>query len=283
MNDSNLPVAAAPCPALVSALRRVLHPLVKLLLANSVTYPYLANLLKSIYVEVADREFCLDKKRQTDSRVSLLSGVHRKDVKKLRGEGPSGFTPMPSVSLGAQLVALWTSNALFLDAEGHHKPLPRLASEGGDSSFEHLVSLVSKDMRSRVVLDEWLRIGVARMDNQGMVCLNTDAFVPENGFEEKAFYFGENLHDHLSAAAHNLLGIRPPFLDRSVHYDSLSKESVDELAALSKELGMQALHAVNRRAMELQKRDSGAEDANFRMNFGTYFYSAGQEDSNEGK
>ncbi len=283
MNDSDLPAVAAPSSALVCALRRLLHPLVKLLLANSITYPYLANLLKSVYVEVADSEFCLEKKQQTDSRVSLLSGVHRKDVKRLRSEGPSGFTPMPSVSLGAQLVALWTSNALFLDAEGRHKPLPRLASEGGESSFEGLVAMVSKDMRSRVVLDEWLRIGVARMDERGWVCLNTDAFVPENGFEEKAFYFGENLHDHLSAAAHNLLGIRPAFMDRSVHYDSLSRASVEELAALSKELGMQALHAVNRRAMELQERDSGSEDANFRMNFGAYFYSAGQEESSAGK
>ncbi|HQT25010.1 MAG TPA: DUF6502 family protein, partial [Burkholderiales bacterium] len=269
----------APSPVLVAALRRILYPLVKLLLSNSVTYPFLANLLKSTYVEVAEREFSLAGKLQTDSRISLLSGVHRKDVKRLRSEDPREKVIAPTVSMGARLVALWTSNPLFLDENGQHKPLPRLASEGGPSSFEGLVGLVSKDMRSRVVLDEWLRIGVARLDEEGHVCLNTDAFIPESGFDEKAFYFGQNLRDHLSAAAHNLQGLKPPFLERSVYYNSLTKESVQELAELSKKQGMQALHAVNRHALSLQEKDQGKQEANQRMNFGIYFLSAADEDT----
>ena len=76
--------AAGPSPALVAALRRLLRPLVHLMVARGITYPQLSDLLKGLFVEVADGDFRLDGKAPTDSRVSLVSGVHRKDVSRLR-------------------------------------------------------------------------------------------------------------------------------------------------------------------------------------------------------
>ena len=73
-----------PSPALVRALRKLLRPLVRLMLAHGITYPYLSDLLKGLFVEVAEQDFRLDAKAPTDSRVSLVSGVHRKDVARLR-------------------------------------------------------------------------------------------------------------------------------------------------------------------------------------------------------
>lgn len=264
----------APPPALISALRRLLRPLIKLLLINGITYPFLSNLLKSLYVEVAREEFVLHGKPQTDSRISLLSGVHRKDVKRLGEESQQEQVVPPTVSLGAKLVAVWTSNTMYLDGNGRHLPLPRQASEGGVKSFEGLVGSVSKDIRSRVILDEWLRIGIVHIDEEDRVCLNTDAFIPEHGYDEKAYYFGQNLQDHIAAGAHNILGQKPPFLERSVYYDNLSPESVAELAELSKDLGMQALVAVNKRAKSLQDGDAQKSDAKHRINFGVYYFSA---------
>lgn len=273
--SSNL---GAPASSLVTALTRLLRPLVKLLLNHSITYPFLADLLKSVYVEVADKDFPVEGKKQTDSRVSLLTGVHRKDVKRLLHVEKRKDSVPAAVSLGAQLVARWTGLAEYLDEQGRPRPLPRLASDGGRLSFEGLVESVSKDMRSRVVLDEWLRLGVARIDEEDRVCLNVEAFIPERGFDEKAYYFGRNLHDHLAAGTHNLLGEKPPFVERSVYYDNLSPQSVKLLADLSKQVGMQALQAVNRYAMELQREDSGRPDARLRMNFGIYYYSAPTDD-----
>ncbi|TAJ80965.1 MAG: hypothetical protein EPO42_03275 [Gallionellaceae bacterium] len=276
MSTKNLSTTGSHVPpsTLVAALRRLLRPLIKLLLVNGITYPFLSNLLKSLYVEIAREEFLLNGKAQTDSRISLLSGVHRKDVKRLGEESLQEQSIPPSISLGAKLVALWTSNELYLDENGRHIPLPRQASEGGAKSFEGLVSSVSKDIRSRVILDEWLRIGVAHVDGEDRVCLNTDAFIPENGYDEKAYYFGQNLHDHIAAGAHNLLGQKPPFLDRSVYYNKLTPESVAELAELSKKLGMQALVAVNKRAGALQQRDAEKTGADQRINFGVYYFDA---------
>ena len=273
------PLAAAPHPALVRALHRMLRPLVRMLLAHQITYPFLTNLLKTIFVEVAEREFSLPDRRQTVSRVSLLTGIHRKDVKRLRQGAPESAAVPAAVSLGAQLVARWTGVAEFLQEDGHPKALPRQSESG--VSFQRLVESVSKDIRPRVVLDEWLRLGVARIEpvnDQELVRLNVDAFVPASGFDEKAFYFGRNLRDHIATAASNLAGVDPSRLERSVYYDDLTADSVRELAELSEDRAMDALQAVNRRALALQASDAGKPDATSRMNFGVYFSDDGGDE-----
>lgn len=264
-----------PTPALVLALRRVLRPLVKLMLARGVTYPYLCDLLKALFVEVADKDFRIGAKPPTDSRVSLVSGVHRKEVNRLRQEmasAPDTETVPSVVSLGAQLVAVWLGSPQYLDENNRPKPLARFVSEGGDLSFEALVAGVNSDIRSRVVLDEWQRLGVVHFDEQRRVCLNVEAFVPAEGFDEKAFYFGHNLHDHAAAATHNLIDGGKPFLERSVHYDALSANSIAALAAQSEQVGMKALLALNKSAIAFETADAKAPAPRQRMTFGIYFY-----------
>lgn len=72
--DENHSISPQPPAVLVAAIRKVLRPLVRLLLTFQITYPFIVNLLKSLYVEVADQEFAMDEKRQTDSRINLLIG-----------------------------------------------------------------------------------------------------------------------------------------------------------------------------------------------------------------
>lgn len=269
------PHKVAPAASLVAALRHLLRPLIHLLIARGYTYPMLADLLKEIYVDIADRDFRLRGEPPTDSRVSLLSGVHRKDVRRLRGAAPLDEEAVPeTVALGAQLAAAWTTKREFLDSKGRPRRLARLASQGGKRSFEALVEGVSRDIRARSVLDEWLRLGVVELDKDDHVVLRAAAFVPARGFDEKAFYLGHNLHDHLAAAAHNLQGAGPPFLERSVHYDALGPESEAQLAALAEETGANALQKMNRKAIACEARDLRNAAPKRRFTFGIYFFSA---------
>jgi Family of unknown function (DUF6502) len=275
MTESN---HSSPSPAFVQALRLLLRPIVRVVLSQGIPFAYLSELLKSILVEEANQNFRLDKKSPTDSRISLLTGVHRKDVNRLRNAVVDADTKLPSkVSLGGQLVAQWLGNDQYLDEKGQPKPLPRYKSEGGLASFEALVMGVNSDIRSRVVLDEWTRLGVVHIDEEKRVCLNTQAFIPSKGFDEKAFYFGHNLHDHAAASAHNLMGLEPPFMERSVHYTGLSTDSINQLTAETKELGMKALLAVNKSAMEREKIDAVSNTPRHRMTFGIYFYAESEE------
>ena len=261
-----------PPQALLRALRRLLGPLVRLLLKHQITFPAFAQLLKSVYVEQANRAFAIPGRPQTLSRLTLLTGIHRKDVKRLQNETPHADPVPANISLGSQIVLRWTLDPAYQTREGEPMPLPRLARDAARPSFESLVESLSKDIRPRAVLDEWRRLGIATVDADDRVHLVANAFVPEHGFDEKAYYLGRNLHDHLAATAHNLSEHDTPMLERSVYYGKLRADSVATLQALSSRLGMEALQRINREARALQQVDEHESNADQRMRFGVYFY-----------
>jgi len=275
------PVFLPSAAVLKSAVARAVRPLVALLIEHGLTYPWFSNLLKSVFIEVADKDFQLPDKRQTDSRLTLLTGVHRKDIRRLRGAAHGDEAPPPSVYLGAQVAAIWTGNERYLDEDGHPRRLPRI-SQDGEPSFEELVTGVNTDIRPRAVLDEWLRLGAVEIDSDNYIRLKTEAFVPSEGFEEKAYYLGRNVHDHLAAARHNVQGEEPPLLERSVYYDDLSAGSVRELDEMARREGMKVLQTLNRRARELQAIDAErASDNTYRLNFGVYLYHEREDPATE--
>lgn len=258
---------------IVAAIRYLLRPLIHLLLSNGISFPAFCDQVRLTYVKVAEEEFRLPSKPQTDSRISLLTGIHRREVNRLRNEQSSGINLSQQASMSALLLTIWSGHPEYLNAQGLPIPLPRLASNSDGVSFESMVQSVSKDFRARVVLDEWLRQGIVTLDTDDNVHLCADAFIQPHDIEEKIYYFGQNIHDHLAATVHNLAEGEPPFLERCVFYDKLSADSVKELADYSRLAGMRALHAVNKRAAELQKRDQGQPDAVYRSNFGVYNFS----------
>ncbi len=274
--DSNH-VQGALHPALIRAVRRLLRPLVRLLIREGLTFPALSTLLKELYVSVGEADYASADGRQTDSRISLLTGVHRKDVKRLRVLGKDEAAgPPTALSLSAQIIALWAGSPDFAEASGQLRPLARFAEEG--PSFESLVTRVSKDIRPRAVLDDWLERGLAYFDAEGRVVLGEAALVPRKDFGELAFFLGRNLHDHIAACVHNLSGGAVPFIERAVYYDQLTPEAVSRLRSLAHDLGMTALLALNREANALAEREAGSPDASHRISFGVYYYAASDPD-----
>src|SRR4051812_24093206 len=178
---SQQPIATA---SLRAPLARLLRPLVRLCIRGGLTFPALAQLLRELFVNVAEHDFALEGKEQTDSRVSLLTGIHRKEVARLRGAGaPVNETPA-TLSLASAIMARWLAAPEFIDATGNPLPLPRMA--GGDvASFETLVSSITKDVRPRAVLDEWLDRKLVTINDDGEIELVDTAFVPSGDDERK--------------------------------------------------------------------------------------------------
>ena len=248
-------------------LARLLRPLVRLLVRAGITYPALVELLRELYVNVAEYDFALPGKEQTDSRVSLLTGIHRKEVRRLRGAGaPVNAVPV-AVSRTSRILARWIAEARYTDRAGRPLPLPRTAETG--PSFEELVSSLTRDLRPRAVLDEWLDRGLATLDGEDRVVLAERAYVPKAGDDQQLYYFGRNLHDHIAAAVANVEGRAPPYLERAVHYDGLSRELAERLAGRSREVALDALTTVNREAHRACATD---EPGPWRWNFGIYVF-----------
>jgi len=260
---------------LIAAVKRLLRPLVRLLVSRGVGLGTMTELLKEVYVSVAIQESEADKKAPSDSRISVMTGVHRKDVKRLRSVAPEDFVAPRTVSLGAHIISRWIASPETTDANGQPRPLARPA-------FDSLVASISTDVRPRAVLDDWIRLGVARLDGEHVV-LNQAAFVAPKGLEEKSFYLGRNVGDHIAAAAHNLLGDGNALLERSVHYSNLTKSSVKVLTEAAERTGMQSLLALNRMALDLAAKDKDDPEAVQRINFGLYFYNGTSSFNNLGQ
>jgi hypothetical protein len=261
---------------LLQQIQRLLRPLVRLAITSGVTFPVMADLLRGVFVDVASRDLLGDAASRTDSRISLLTGVHRKEIRRLRTEAPAGEAIPPVVTIGSQIVARWLGMKQYCSASGEPLPLPRLRAGADAPSFEALVETVTTDVRPRAVLDDLLAQGVVVLEENDLVRLNKVAFIPSAATAEQLFFFGRNLHDHIAAAAANVAASSSaPFLDSSVHYDQLSPETATQLLRVAYATAEQALVSVNRAAISLTEPASPLPPApaqTRRVNFGIYIY-----------
>lgn len=256
---------------LLATFKKVVKPLVRLFLEKGITYTLLLDELKQVFVEVATEEFKIDGKSQTDSRITLLTGVHRRDVNRFRNL--SANVSQLKTNFSAQLISQWLGNEKFVDEFGRPKRLARSNKVNSKDTFDGLVMSVSKDIRSRPVLDEWLRTNIVTLDDEGYVHLNSEAFIPNDNLEQNLFYLGMNVHDHLAAAVNNTLN-NPKMFERCVYYDNLTIDQICELHEITNKAGMDYLKLLNQKAIEANnsEKPNTNNTTKYRMNTGVYFY-----------
>jgi Family of unknown function (DUF6502) len=250
----------------------LMAPVVRWLLRSGVQYGAFAAALKTVFVEVASEELRRGGKKATDSALSVLSGVHRKDVRAI--SATSGEPELKSVSLASQVFTRWLTAARYRDASGKPRSLPRL---GDRRSFEALAREVSTDVHPRTVLDELVRLGLVRLQGE-MVELKAQSFVPTSDDAELLALFAANAGDHLAAAVHNLTTTQPRFLEQSVFADGLSEQSAKELHKIARVLWAKAFERMVAEATKRCKADHATPAPN-RIRFGVYYYGEPQGES----
>jgi len=256
----------------------VMRPLVRLLVRSGVPYQTFVTALKRVFVDAARAELASRSMAQTDSAVTLLSGVHRRDVRNLGRPGSAKAAP-PTKARGIpeEVVARWMNEPEFLDAQGAPGTLERSSSDA-PGSFDALVASVSRDVRPRAVLDELVRLGVASEDAAG-VRLLASGFAPRKDFEQLSQLFADNLRDHAAASAANLLG-ESNFLEQSVFVDEITEVSAERLQKVSVQAWKQAFKTVMREAQIRFDEDAATASAGERRRrarFGVYFYTEPEE------
>lgn len=254
-----------------AVLARVMRPLARIMLAFGLRLSDGVALMKSALVEAA-RAYEIEGRPLTDSRVALLTGVHRKDLRALRAADLDARPDRPRRNLTATLIGRWMADPLYRGADGTPRALPRKAVAGG--SFEDLAAAVSTDLHPRTLLDELARLGAVEEREDGLLELRADALTPSREERAALEFFGANLGDHAEAAAHNLAGPgeMPRFLERAVFYNRLSEESVAALESLARRKAIEFLHEINEAALTAQQTDAGKASADRRFRAGIYLY-----------
>lgn len=253
-------------------MARVLAPLVRLLIARGVTYQAMAEVLKRVYVKTARTHFAPGEET-TGSRLSLLTGLNRKEIKRLT-EGETQAVEVEGIASQAAAVhAVWTSQRRFRGRDGAPRVLPRY-SRDRQPSFDELVRNITTDHRPAALLEELVRLELVDVDAEGNVSLRQRPFLSRASFDDRLRPLAANLEDHAAAAVGNVLGRDPPFLERSVFSDELSEESAARLHALVQQRWREIHDEVIAAAIAQEKRDKeGGKATNSRIRMGMYFYS----------
>ncbi len=264
---------AAKAAIVLDCVLRVMRPLVRLLIRSGVPYPAFVTALKHVFVEAAREELASRAMAQTDSAITLLSGVHRRDVRNLsRPASSRKVSPPEPRSLPSEVIARWLSDPRFLDSQGAPKPLRR-GGEDEEGTFDALVAGISHDVRPRAMLDELVRLGAAE-ESDGEVRLTGAGFAPREDFEQLSKLFADNLEDHAAAAVANLQGERN-FLEQSVYVDEITELSAARLQKVSVQAWKQALKTVMDEAQARFDQDAANAEPGqrrHRARFGVYFY-----------
>ena len=264
---------------LFAAIVSLLQPLVRILLRNGVPYGTFADLAKYVYVKVAMEEFGLPNRKQTASRVSIITGLTRKEVSRVQGISDTGNEEtVDRYNRAARVVTGWVRDSRFSDSNGNPA---ELIIEGSGASFSELVKNFSGDMPVRAVLDELDRVGAIDRLPDGRIRLIERAYIPATSDVEKLGILGTDVRDLISTIDNNITkeaGHR--LLQRKVSYDNLPQEVLPELRQISSKNGQLFLEELDSLLAQYDRDNNPTVSGTgrHRAGIGVYYF---EEDTGE--
>lgn len=265
--------------ALARAAVRIFRPLVRIMLRNNVSYKTCAEWLRWCYADVAYKDFALPGRKQSKSRVAVLTGLTRIDVNQLLAQQPPDSVPQQEQYHRAGLVLTGWANDPEFSANG--KPIGRLPFEADDDapSFSKLVSRHSGGAPARAVLDELERNGAVRVLPERIVELVRSRYIgrPAKSDINYAEIFGMSCGDLLETIDYNWA----PELDdkrlqllvynRSIHPELVApaQEKIESAARELAERVDQWLYEFEKASEKLPQDD---ESGKTRLGLGLYYF-----------
>ena len=218
----------------LSAVYKILSPLIRILLRYGISQPELNELSKKIYLEECYQHFGIPGRKLSASRVSILTGLSRREVVKLteQFEGQSLEEAFKEpVNRASRVVCGWLQDKSFKDKNNEPLVLP-LAND--EKSFEELVRRYSGNISSGAILDELLRIGAVERIGDSEVKLVSEGYIPEPGEIEAINVMGRSVSDMLKTIEYNLADPEHRRFQREVIYTEMSQAGMNEFKLVSR-------------------------------------------------
>ena len=207
------------------ALAAMFTPLARMMIDAGISLPDGVELLKVALLESASQAH----PEASASHLSLITGVHRKDIKRLEHDDP-----MPTRSTSAaRVLALWQSESDFME-KGQPRPLKR----DGDTGFDALVARAKIDAAPATMLSVLLESGNI-IETDGIIQFVSATVVPEDR-DEKLKVAVATLKPHLDTTVGNVLGDRSQW-DQALRYSHLSEDAAKKLEKQASELFLEML------------------------------------------
>jgi len=177
-----------------------LKPLAKALLRSGIGFREFSEVAKVAYVQTATEDYGLRGRPTNISRVSVMTGLTRKEVKRIRESEAIGSVIAGSTSPPADLLHYWFTDDDYLDHEG--KPSV-LHFDQGDISFSSLVKRSAGDIPPGAMRTELIRVGVIADVGEGMLRAINRNYVPTDLDEKLELGLQLGMAPLLSTIAYN--------------------------------------------------------------------------------
>jgi len=153
---------------------RLLAPLARLLLRHGVSHAQFADWSKAAFINQAVRNFGVRNKKPSVSRIAIVTGINRKEVKRVLELPQEEDTGKAKQNRATRVVTGWLQDSDFHDSKGNPETLDFGVPE---NSFNLLVKRYGGDVPARAVLDELLRAGTVTRDGE-KIRMKQKGYVP---------------------------------------------------------------------------------------------------------
>lgn len=261
------------------AVVAILRPLIKVALRLGLAHGRFSDLAKGAYVEVARDHFSDSGGRISASRISILTGLTRREVSRLLKRKPPVLqeSPRTRFNRAARVLGAWRNDPTYLDRRGVAASLPFDSDEG--PSFIGLVRDHGADVTPRAVLDELIRVGSIRALKDGRYRPVERSYVPHDDLDAKLAILGADVADLVSAVDHNLdPESAAPFFQRKVSYDNLPAAYIPKLQEMVNKEALRLLERLDRDMLKHDRDVSPSDSRGLKLRdrhramIGIYFY-----------
>lgn len=188
--------------AVLQTCRALLRPIASLLLKCGMSWREFADLSKGVFVAAASADHGLNGRPTNVSRVSILTGMSRKEVVRVRGLLDQEVRPGPGKCTDAtRLLAGWHDDPEFRSADGAPRVLP---VDGPGPSFATLWQRYGGDVPVTSMRKELERAGAITALADGTVRPERRYFMPRRLDSRSILDAGSLLRDLGAGITHNL-------------------------------------------------------------------------------
>lgn len=187
--------------AIRPVLMALMRPVAAMLLRFGVTYQEFTSVCKSAFVQVATEQFGVRGRPTNISRVALMTGLTRKEVRRVREsqlQPTSSIAQMPS--LPAAVLSAWHTDPRYSASLGSPKPL---MWDSGPHSFADLVRDFAGTFSAHTMRAELLRVGAIAEVEGGLLVARRRYFIPATAEERLIQGFQYGLRTLALTVAHN--------------------------------------------------------------------------------
>ncbi len=188
--------------AVMNAGRAMLRPFVSLLLKCGLTWREFSDLSKSVFVEVASDDYGIGGRPTNVSRVSILTGVSRKEVKRQRDLLEATVSPvLNKTSNATRLLSRWHQDPDFLDTDGEPR---KLDAQADGNEFPELCRRYAVEVPATTMLKELKRVGAVEESLDGYLTVKLRYYMPTLLDPEWLMNAGDYLADLTNTINYNL-------------------------------------------------------------------------------